>query len=529
MSTLIQQRLSAFNTVSFKQAIVGIKRGIERETLRVCPDGKLALTPHNAALGSALTHSLITTDFSESLLEFITPATDDIDTTLAQLSDIHHFVSKQIGIEQFWPASMPCFIKDQNTIPLAQYGSSNVGRMKTLYRKGLHNRYGRMMQAISGVHFNFSFSQQFWQQYQQLLGDNGNLQDFISAQYLGLIRNYKRYVWLMVYLFGASPAMCKSFLADRKTNYDFKPLGKGSLYLPYATSLRMSDLGYTSSAQASLNISYNNLPDYVAGLQDAISKPSEQYSKIGVMFDNQYQQLNTHVLQIENEFYSTIRPKRTAESGERPTCALAERGVEYVEVRALDVNPFSKVGINAEQMHFLDTFLLFCLLEDSPEMSIAEQDIADANLRKVVTDGRRLNLELQDGEHPRLMQDWAEQLFADMMPVAKYLDSAYNKQKYQTVLTDFYKALLNPALTYSGQILDKLLPQQLDNGEFMLQLSAEYKQQFLQQPYQVYSEQMFVAEAAKSHEKQKLIEQQDEISFSEYLKQYYAEMPDCDE
>ncbi|WNO61645.1 glutamate--cysteine ligase [Rheinheimera sp. MMS21-TC3] len=529
MSTLIQQRLSAFNTVSFKQAIVGIKRGIERETLRVCPDGKLALTPHNAALGSALTHSLITTDFSESLLEFITPATDDIDTTIAQLTDIHHFVSKQIGIEQFWPASMPCFIKDQNTIPLAQYGSSNVGRMKTLYRKGLHNRYGRMMQAISGVHFNFSFSQQFWQQYQELLGDNGDLQDFISAQYLGLIRNYKRYVWLMVYLFGASPAMCKSFLADRKTKYDFQLLGKGSLYLPYATSLRMSDLGYTSSAQSSLNISYNNLPDYVVGLQDAISKPSEQYSKIGVKFNNQYQQLNTHVLQIENEFYSTIRPKRTAETGERPTCALSKRGVEYVEVRALDVNPFSKIGINAEQMHFLDTFLLFCLLEDSPEMSIAEQDIADANLRKVVTDGRRLNLELQDGEQPRLMQDWAEQLFADMMPVAKYLDSAYNKQKYQSVLTEFYKALLNPALTYSGQILDKLLPQQLDNGEFMLQLSAEYKQQILQQPYRVYSEQMFVAEAVKSHEKQKLIEQQDEISFSEYLKQYYEEIPECDE
>ncbi|CAM3866314.1 glutamate--cysteine ligase [Rheinheimera salexigens] len=529
MSTLIQQRLSALNTDAFKKTVVGIKRGIERETLRVCPDGKLALTGHQKELGSALTHPLITTDFSESLLEFITPACDDIDTTLAQLSDIHHYVSQQIGDEQFWPASMPCFINSQDTIPLAQYGSSNVGKMKTLYRKGLHNRYGSMMQAISGVHFNFSFSTEFWQNYQQLLGDTGDLQSFISAQYLGLIRNYKRYVWLMVYLFGASPAMCKSFIADRETKYDFKPLGKGSLYLPYATSLRMSDLGYTSSAQSSLNISYNSLPEYVSGLQDAISKPSEQYSKIGVKFDNQYQQLNTNVLQIENEFYSTIRPKRTAESGERPTTALAKHGVEYVEVRALDVNPFSNIGINSEQMHFLDIFMLFCLLQDSPDLSIEEHNITDANLRKVVTDGRRLNLDLQDGEHPRLMQDWAEQLFADMMPIAKYLDSAYNKQKYHTVLTDFYKALLNPALTYSGQILDKLLPEQVDNGSFMLQLATEYKQQLKQQPYQIYSEQMFIDKAAESLQKQQQIEQQEDISFSQYLKQYYAEMPDCDE
>lgn len=529
MSTLIQQRLSALNTATLKQAITGIKRGIERESLRVRPDGKLALTAHQKALGSALTHPLITTDFSESLLEFITPATDNIDTTLAQLSDIHHFVSQHIGDEQLWPASMPCFISNQDTIPLAQYGSSNVGKMKTLYRRGLHNRYGSMMQAISGVHFNFSFSESFWQQYQQLKDDTGDLQTFISAQYLGLIRNYKRTVWLMVYLFGASPAMCKSFIADRETKYEFKPLGKGSLYLPYATSLRMSDLGYTSSAQSSLNISYNSLPEYVSGLQKAISLPSEQYSQIGVKFDGKYQQLNTHVLQIENEFYSTIRPKRTAESGERPTTALAKRGVEYVEIRALDVNPFSNIGINAEQMHFLDIFLLYCLLQDSPKMSVAEENVTDANLRKVVTDGRRINLELQDGEHPRLMQDWAEELFADMMPIAQYLDSAYNKQKYQSVLTEFYKALLNPDLTYSGQILAKLLPTQRDNGDFMLQLSAEYRQQLQQQPYQVYSEQLFVDKAAESHQKQAQVEQEDDISFSQYLKQYYAEMPECDE
>ncbi|HEX5793003.1 MAG TPA: glutamate--cysteine ligase, partial [Rheinheimera sp.] len=414
MGSILQQRLAMLNSAPCKQAIVGIRRGIERETLRVKPDGQLALTPHARALGSALTHPWITTDFSESLLEFITPASDSIDTTLAQLSDIHRFTIKNIADEQFWAGSMPCFITAQTQIPFAQYGESNVGKMKTLYRKGLHNRYGSMMQAISGVHFNFSFPHSFWQQYQQLLGQSGELQSFISEQYLALIRNYKRYVWLIVYLFGASPAMCKSFLEGRQSRYSFESLGKGTLYLPYATSLRMSDLGYTNSAQSSLNITYNNLQEYIAGLHQAISMPSEEYRSIGVKVAGEYQQLNANVLQIENEFYSTIRPKRTTESGERPTCALAKRGVEYIEVRALDVNPFSAVGITAEQMHFLDIFLLYCLLSDSPELSGAAQSVTEQNLKKVVTEGRRRNLDIIQHGQPRLMLDWAEELFADM-------------------------------------------------------------------------------------------------------------------
>ncbi len=161
-------------------------------------------------------------------------------------------------------------------------------------------------------------------------------------------------------------------------NTKFQTLGKGSLYLPYATSLRMSDLGYTNSAQSSLNISYNNLPDYIQGLRQAISTPSAEYASIGIKVDGEYQQLNSNILQIENEFYSTIRPKRTTQSGERPTCALKRRGVEYIEVRALDVNPFSAVGINAEQMRFLDLFLIYCLLEQSPDLSAEEQTVTRA-------------------------------------------------------------------------------------------------------------------------------------------------------
>ncbi|HEY9041444.1 MAG TPA: glutamate--cysteine ligase [Rheinheimera sp.] len=528
MGSILQQRLAMLNSAPLKQAITGIRRGIERETLRVKADGKLALTPHARALGAALTHPWITTDFSESLLEFITPASDSIDKTLAQLSDIHRFTIRNIPGEQFWAGSMPCFINAQTEIPFAQYGSSNVGKMKTLYRKGLHNRYGSMMQAISGVHFNFSFSEAFWQQYQQVLAQSGPLQSFISEQYLSLIRNYKRYVWLMVYLFGASPAMCQSFLEGRQSRYSFQTLGKGTLYLPYATSLRMSDLGYTNSAQSSLNITYNNLDEYIAGLHQAISMPSDEYRSIGVKVNGEYQQLNANVLQIENEFYSTIRPKRTTESGERPTCALAKRGVEYIEVRALDVNPFSPIGITAEQMHFLDIFLLYCLLKDSPLLSASEQTVTEQNLKKVVTDGRRRNLDIiQDGQ-PRLMLDWAEELFADMMPVAQYLDSAYATERYTGAIKQFYLGLLDPSQTVSGQVLNQLVAKQQDNGHFMLELSARYQQQLASEGYQYYSEQQFTDAAAQSLLQQQQIEQQDSISFEQYIAQYYAEVPKCD-
>lgn len=529
MASSIMQRLTALQQSGQSQSIVGIKHGIERETLRVNADGSLAQSAHPLALGSALTHPWITTDFSESLLEFITPATTDIDTTIQQLTDIHRFTLRQLGDERIWPASMPCYIADQHQIPLAFYGSSNVGRMKTLYRQGLKNRYGSMMQAISGVHFNFSLPQSFWQAYQPLLADQRPLQDFISEQYLSLIRNYKRYAWLIVYLFGASPAMCQSFLEGRQSRYPFQQLGDGSLYLPYATSLRMSDLGYTNSAQSSLNITYNTLPEYIAGLHAAVSQPSAEYQSIGTKVNGVYQQLNGNVLQIENEFYSTIRPKRTIESGERPTCALAKRGVEYIEVRALDVNPFSAVGITAEQMHFLDVFLVYCLLEQSPTLSAAEQSVTEQNLKKVVTDGRRINLELMQDGQPRLMQDWAEQLFAEMMPIASWLDEAYKTTRYQGALKQYYLSLLDPAQTPSGKVLNHLISSRQDNGSYMRQLAAQYQQQLLQEPYQIYTESDFAVAVSASLQRQAEIEASDTLGFDDYIEQYFAEVPACEQ
>src|SRR4051812_49189554 len=282
MSRLLE-RLRALTPATLQQ----IRRGIEKESLRVGPDGKLALTPHSAALGSPLTHPHITTDFSESQLELITGVHTSVDGCLGELSHIHQFVYKHIADEVLWASSMPCGLPADDEIPLGRYGSSNIGRMKTIYRMGLAHRYGRRMQTISGIHYNFSFP------------------GLSSEDYFALIRNFRRHSWLALYLFGASPAVCSSFLAGR--SHELRELSAGTHYLPHATSLRMGRLGYQSDAQAALCVSYNNLDNYAASLDAALTRPFPAYEKIGIGSAQDYRQLNTTLLQIENEFYSTVR------------------------------------------------------------------------------------------------------------------------------------------------------------------------------------------------------------------------------
>lgn len=408
-------------------------RGLERESLRYTPEGALTQTPHPKALGAALTHRWITTDFAESLLEFITPVSHEVDTLLAQMSDIHHFAQTKLGDEKLWPLSMPCYVGSEEGIVLAQYGSSNTGKMKTLYREGLKRRYGSLMQIISGVHFNFSFPESFWD---ALFGEQEESarQASKSAAYFGVIRNYYRFGWLIPYLFGASPALCSSFLQGRKTDLPFESIGK-TLYLPYATSLRLSDLGYTNSAQSVLQIGFNSIEQYLQGLNEAIRTPSAEFAKLGVKVEGEYRQLNSNVLQIENELYAPIRPKRVTQSGERPSQALARAGVEYIEVRSLDVNPFSPIGINEDQVRFLDLFLAWTALSDSDPMDGCELACWRDNWRKVVLEGRKPGLELQIGCHGEVLtlQAWAKRVFADLRVIAETMDAALGGDAYQAV------------------------------------------------------------------------------------------------
>jgi glutamate--cysteine ligase len=352
--------------------LAGLRRGIEKESLRIRRDGTLATTPHPLALGAALTHPYITTDFSESQLELITGVHSTISDCVRELTQIHQFVYRHIGDEALWASSMPCRLPADADIPIGRYGASNLGRMKTVYRLGLSERYGRRMQAISGVHYNFSLPDGAMRELRGESGDRGDATAFRTERYFALIRNFRRQSWLPLYLFGASPAVCRSFVAGRQ--HRLEALSPDTLYLPYATSLRMGPLGYQSEAQRRLAVSYNGLAEYAKSLHFGLTETYPAYEAIGVLGDDggEYRQLAPTLLQIENEFYGTIRPKRRIRRGERPLHALTERGVEYIEVRSLDVDPFSPIGVDAATMRFLDVFLLQCLLTSSPPDSPEE-------------------------------------------------------------------------------------------------------------------------------------------------------------
>jgi glutamate--cysteine ligase len=515
-----QQRLNII--AQHSNALVGFGRGVEREALRVQSDGKLSEGGHPYAFGSALTHSSITTDYAESLLEFITPVAKDVNQLFDYLNDIHHYAAKHLeNDETLWPISMPCYVQGEDKIELAQYGISNTGKMKTAYRQGLKNRYGSMMQIISGVHYNFSLPASFWETWTEIHQSKLTGSDAQSAGYLGLVRNYFRYGWVIPYLFGASPALCKSFLQGKETNLNFKKVGNGTIYLPYATSLRLSDLGYTSSSQSSLNICYNSVDNYIASVRKGLNKKAPEFADLGIKEAGNHVQLNDNILQIENELYASIRPKRVQQTNETPSQALNARGIEYVEIRSLDVNPFCKLGITQEQVNFLDLFLTWCAIKPSAEVSALQSKYFAANLNAIVTEGRNPTLQLEIDGKSKSVAQWGEWLTDELKELAVVLDDCGKEERYKEAIAHIAPRFSAPELTSSARILDQIIELDSDNGPLALNLSKQYKQELIDQPYQIWSDQYFEAQKVESLKKQKEIEQSDDVDFDTFLENYF--------
>lgn len=482
----------------------GIRRGIEKESLRATADGALALTPHPQALGSALTHPHITTDYSEAQLELITGVHATPESCLEELTHIHQFTYRALGDEMLWVSSMPCELPADENIPIGRYGSSNVGRAKSVYRMGLAHRYGRRMQTISGIHYNWS------------------MPGVTSEDYFALIRNFRRHAFLLLYLFGASPAVCKSFVAGR--DHPLQQLADGTMYMPHATSLRMGRLGYQSEAQARLAVSYNGLEGYAASLYEALTKPYPPYEAIGITNPGgEYNQLATSLLQIENEFYGAIRPKRVIRAGERPLHALRERGVEYVEVRLLDLNPFVPVGITLQNLRFLDIFLLHCLLSDSPPDTPAEIAALGRNQLKAAASGREPGLKLERGDGDVLLTQWADELLAQFMPIAARLDEVQGSTDYTDALRAAQSLVGNPDLLPSARVLSVM---KADHGQsftaFSCAQSLQTKSKLLALPFPSSLQAKFEQLSAQSVQEQKAIEAADTMPFEAFRQQYVS-------
>jgi glutamate--cysteine ligase len=482
----------------------GMQRGLEKESLRVLPDGRYALTPHPAALGSALTHPHITTDFSESQLELVTGVHARAEDALAELQAIHQYTFQHIGDELMWVSSMPGQLPADASIPLGQYGHSNVGQAKTIYRRGLANRYGPRMQTISGIHYNWS------------------LPGCSNADYFGLIRNFRRHSFVLLMLFGASPAVDAAFVEG--LDHGLQRLSHDTFYLPHATSLRMGRLGYQSDAQTALCVSYNCLDSYGHSLQGALTGSHAPYEAIGIRDANGvYQQLSTSLLQIENEFYGTIRPKRVIFQGERPLHALRERGVEYVEVRCMDLNPFLPEGIDAPAVRLLDTFLLHCLHSASPPDTPEEIAELSRNQHLTASRGREPGLMLEHRGQQVPLTDWALEVLQGCQPHARALDQALGGTAHAEALQQAIAHLQSPDTLPSARVLQALAAHGHSHRAFTLAQSQATREATRALPVGPERAQQLATlgqQAEASHAEQARIEAHDSLPFEQYRQAY---------
>lgn len=519
MSDLLSHRLALLAEHPNLPLLSQCLHGIERECLRVDADGQLALTSHLRALGSALTHPKITTDYSEALLEFITGTESDPARTLDELEAIHRFTYSKLGDEYLWSPSMPGRLPEEPLIPIAEYGSSNIGKLKYVYRQGLALRYGKTMQCIAGIHYNFSLPEALWATLQADEGDQRPAQAYQSSRYIALIRNFRRYSWLLMYLFGASPALDASFMRGR--SHQLEQLDEDTLYLPYATSLRMSDLGYQSNAQAGLTPCYDDLPSYTTSLHKAVSTPYPEYAALGTKdADGNWQQLNTNVLQIENEYYSNIRPKRVTGTGERPLHALRARGIQYIEVRCLDINPHLPLGIDLQEARFLDAFLLFCTLQESPCLVDGECRMSNDNFLKVVKEGRKPGLELHRGGETIRLQDWAGQLLEDIAKVATLLDESHGGDAHAQAIAAQQAKVADSSLTPSAQVLEALRRNGESFSQFALRQTHLHAEHFRAQLLTAADMNWFETTASESLAQQATMEAEDTQDFDSFVEEY---------
>lgn len=493
-------------------------KGLEKEGLRSTRDFHISHKPHQHDLGSKLTHPYITTDYSEALLEFITPVFNSSSKALNFLKDLHHFSYNVLKKENefLWNSSMPTILNGDSDVLIADYGKSNVGKLKSLYRMGLGYRYGRTMQAIAGIHYNLSFNDDW---FLMAKPKSASESEFRSQEYFHLIRNFRRNSWLLMYLFGASPVVDESFLTGKK--HDLKKLFKNTWGSEFATSLRMGGLGYTSSAQDSISICYNKISTYLKSLEKARRTSYAPYEKIGFKVDGEFRQLNTNLLQIDNEFYSNIRPKRVAKSGQSALQALEEGGVQYLEVRLLDINPYLPVGISEVEMDFIDLFLLYCYLKPSFDISNTECEAIDLNLKKVVTQGRNEKIvhETVNGEVSTRKR--ASFVLSDMLQTFKDFSSFSEIEK---IISKQTEKIENSSLLPSQKIMDDLQKNDLSYVELMGKLSLEHSEKLLLEKMSGISENELVELGVKSHQDQLEIEKSETINFEDFLTQYFEDI-----
>ena len=522
MFDLTTSRLDAVRDAIDPSDLCGTLMGLEKESLRVARNGGMALTPHPREWGAALTHPWLTTDYSEALAEFITPPFATSGKALDFLADLQSYAYRRLPGEMLWATSMPCVLAGEEGIPIAEYGDSNLGRMKHVYRVGLGYRYGRVMQVIAGVHFNWSLPETFWGSFAQVLGRSSATQ-VRDEYYMGMVRNLLRVGWLIPYLFGASPAVCKSFFPDGKSRLEH--FDEFTFYEPYATSLRMGDIGYQNKREEGLGIDvcYRDVETYARSLLYAVTTPAEAWEKLGVKVDGDYRQLNANLLQIENEYYNSVRPKQLLRGLESPAVALLDRGIRYVELRSLDVNAYHPLGVDEVQLRFLEALMFTCLLAESPPLDEAEQQEINDNVLQVAHRGREPGLQLRCKGSSFAMREWGQAILDAVLPMAEYLDRLHGGHAYEDAADEQLRKLLDLELTPSARMLDEMSDRGESFYEFARRLSVQHHRFFSTRELSAAREAEFDASVAKSLDDLAAIESAEQQDFDSFLADYFKQ------
>jgi len=401
----ISKRIDWLSTQCDATVLAGRKVGLEKESLRVGENGLISQLDHPSVLGSALCHTAITTDFSESLLEMVTPPCSSSVNALEYLHGIHQFVAPRLPVgEMLWNTSMPCIVKGEDSIRIGEYGEAHSAVMKHSYRRGLGLRYGRMMQAIAGIHYNFSMPDAFWLRWAELHGG-------------------------------------------------------GTRYARYGTSLRMGNIGYRyrEDSGVDLSVSHASFARYMNDLHGHVTTEHPGYVADGVRDSaGKYQQLNANRLQIENEFYSSIRPKQIPEGEQMPLIAMRERGIRYLELRSVDINPFEPVGLTAEQLAFLEVLMVFTALTDPQPQNVEAVVRAKHNVELVAHRGREPGLALETVRGAVALKEWGTQLVDALEPIAQWFDQQNGTDVYTASVALQRQRFLSSDYTTSADVLDQV-------------------------------------------------------------------------
>lgn len=501
---------SLFGQAKYRYLLSDYQIGMERESLRAVKKGLLSAKPHPKSLGSALTNPLISTDFAEAQVEIISPTFLSFKSLETFTYKLHAFIASNLGEEYLWPFSMPCHLPDKDEITIANYGTSDTGMEKVYYRRGLVKRYGTTMQTISGIHYNFSFSKAFFTLLHKEFNSPLSLEDFISDEYFHIIRNFLSYDFILTYLFGASPVAHSSFFS--KTPDGFEKLSSDSYLKKDATCLRMSSYGYSNKSKCQLHPSLDNLESFVKDLEHAIKTPCKSYEKIGLFNEKKERvQLNYNHLQIASEYYASIRPKPHIFYKETYLEALKQRGVKYLEVRSIDLDPFHPIGISEEQLHFTHLFLLYCLFKENEPKGTFNQIMQ--NEERVAREGNKKNISLDFLGKSIPLHECLKTILDEMEEIVSLFDKK-TRAPYQRALRKQKLKVDGKLKTTSQKVIEALKFQ--DYLSLGSTLGKKHKETLLKQklPKKLLSH--FQKEAEQSLVKQAEIELKETFALKDY-------------